>query len=302
VSHLRFGPRQLRAPYLIDEAQFVACHQFELLERYDVLESAREGAVFLINAPYPVEELWDKLPEEVQRTISSKRLSCHAIDAHRIAREHGLRGRINTVMQACFFALSGVLPIDDAIASIEKSIQKVYGGRGEETVRKNISALRAAIENMKPLVVPGSTHGQEAPTRCRRRCTRFRPACDGHDPRRQGRSAAGQRLPGRRNLAGQHLALGEAQLGSRDPGLGREALHPVQQMCAGVPACGDPRQGLPGDPLERAPATFKAMGWKGTADVGSHYSVQVAQKTARAAAFASRSAPPRTRPIPRIGR
>ncbi len=149
ISHLRFGPEPIRAPYLIDAADFVACHQFDLLERYDVLASAREGATFLLNSPFG-DELWQKLPREVSQTIADKRLTCFFIDAHAVAKEHGLGGRINTVMQACYFALSGVLPKEEGMKQLSKSIQKSYGVRGEEIVRRNEAAVQAAVGHLHP--------------------------------------------------------------------------------------------------------------------------------------------------------
>jgi pyruvate-ferredoxin/flavodoxin oxidoreductase len=163
VSHLRFGSHPLHAPYLISRADFVACHQFELLERFDVLETARPGAVFLLNSPYPPAELWNHLPEEVQRTILDKKLEVHVVDAHAIAGEHGLGGRINTVMQACFFALSNVLPLEHALDQIERSIEKSYGARGEEIVRRNVASSRAAVERMTRFAARAEVTGAKRP-------------------------------------------------------------------------------------------------------------------------------------------
>ena len=154
ISHLRFGPQPIHAPYLIDEAELVACHQFDLLERYDVLATARDGAIFLLNAPQKGADLWAALPREVQATILGKKLVCYVVDAHGLAREHGLGGRINTVMQACFFVLSGALPRDEALARIEASIKKSYGSRGDELVHRNILAARAAAEHLVPFTPP----------------------------------------------------------------------------------------------------------------------------------------------------
>ncbi len=154
ISHLRFGPNHIRAPYLIDSAQLVACHQFELLERYDVLATAREGSIFLVNAPHSGQALWDDLPHEVQSTILKKKLTCYVVDAHGLAKEHGLGGRINTVMQACFFVLSGALPRDEALAHIEESIKKSYGARGDELVHRNVAAARAAVDHLTPFSPP----------------------------------------------------------------------------------------------------------------------------------------------------
>jgi pyruvate-ferredoxin/flavodoxin oxidoreductase len=137
VSHLRFGPRPIRAPYLISRATFVACHQFSFLDRLDVLREAEPGAVFLLNSPYGPEKVWDHLPRTAQRQIVDKKLRLFVIDGDRVARDAGMGGRVNTVMQTCFFAISGVLPRDEAVAAIKRAIEKTYGRRGEPVVRRN---------------------------------------------------------------------------------------------------------------------------------------------------------------------
>ena len=144
VSHLRFGPRPDPLAYLIDQASFVACHQFEFLERIDVLEHAAPGAVFLLNAPYGPDEVWDHLPREVQEQIIEKRLRFFVIDADAWPREAGMGGRINTIMQTCFFASPASCPREEAIAQIKKAIEKTYGKRGPEVVRRNFAAVDAA--------------------------------------------------------------------------------------------------------------------------------------------------------------
>jgi pyruvate-ferredoxin/flavodoxin oxidoreductase len=154
VSHLRFGPRPIRSTYLIREADFVACHQFSLLEKMDVLRPAKPGATVLLNAPFPREEVWDRLPRAVQEAILAKKLKLFSIDALRVARDQGMGGRINTVMQTCFFALSGVLPRDGAIAAIKKSIQKTYGKRGPAVVEKNFAAVDATLDKLFEVAVP----------------------------------------------------------------------------------------------------------------------------------------------------
>jgi pyruvate-ferredoxin/flavodoxin oxidoreductase len=159
VSHLRFGPDPIRSTYLIDAADFVACHQFGLLERMKVLDVARPGAVFLLNSPYPASETWSQLPIEVQQQILDKDLRCHVIDAHRVAREVGLGGRINTVMQPCFFALSGVLPREEATAALKKAIAEAYGKRGLAVVDRNQAAIDRALEALTPLPVPDRVAG-----------------------------------------------------------------------------------------------------------------------------------------------
>jgi pyruvate-ferredoxin/flavodoxin oxidoreductase len=154
ISHLRFGPRPIRAPYLVSEANFVACHQFPFLERFDMLRYARPGAVFLLNSIYGPDEVWDHLPREVQQEIIAKRLRFFVIDGYEVARRTGMGGRINTVMQTCFFAISGVLPRDEAIAAIKDTIRKTYGRRGEAVVQRNFDAVDQALENLHEVKVP----------------------------------------------------------------------------------------------------------------------------------------------------
>ncbi len=157
ISHLRFGPIPIRAPYLIgtDEAQFVACHQFVFLERVDMLKYAAFGATFLLNSIYGPNEVWDKLPREVQQGIIAKKLKFYVIDAYDIAEKTEMGGRVNTIMQTCFFAISGVLPREEAIYEIKKSIQKTYGKRGEAVVNQNNAAVDATLANLFEVKVPG---------------------------------------------------------------------------------------------------------------------------------------------------
>ncbi len=161
VSHLRFGPDPIHSTYLVEQADFVACHQFGLLERLPVLDSARPGGTVLLNAPYPVEEVWDRLPREVQETVIDRHLEVWAVDAGRIARDVGLGSRINTVMQPCFFALSGVLEESTAVDLIKQSVEKTYGRRGRTVVERNHAAIDSALAGMHRLEVPAaasSTH------------------------------------------------------------------------------------------------------------------------------------------------
>ena len=154
ISHLRFGPKPIRSTYLIGQASFVACHQFSFLERYDVLKGAEPGAVFLLNSPYGPEQVWDHLPRKVQEQIIGKKLRFFVIDAYGVARDIGMGARINTIMQPCFFAISGVLPQDEAIAAIKRSIEKTYGKRGEAVVRKNFAAVDGALAHLHEVKVP----------------------------------------------------------------------------------------------------------------------------------------------------
>jgi len=156
ISHLRFGPKPIQAPYLItpNTANFVACHQFTFLERYDITKYAQPGAVFLLNSIYGPEEVWDHLPQEVQRDIIEKKLRFYVINAYDVAEKTGMGGRINTIMQTCFFAISGILPREEAIAQIKKAIQKTYGKRGEAVVQKNYAAVDQSLANLHEVKVP----------------------------------------------------------------------------------------------------------------------------------------------------
>jgi pyruvate-ferredoxin/flavodoxin oxidoreductase len=152
VSHLRFGPHAIKSTYLIKRANFIAVHQFPFFSQYDVLETATENATLLINSPY--EDVWDHLPGAVQRVIVEKQLKVYAIDATGVARNSQLGNRINTIMQTCFFALSGVLPRDEAITKIKEFIKKSYGKRGEPVIRQNFAAVDAALAHLREIAVP----------------------------------------------------------------------------------------------------------------------------------------------------
>ena len=154
VSHVRFSPRPIDSTYLIERANFVACHQFHFLERMDLLKVAEPGATFLLNAPCGSDEVWGRLPNELQQQIIDKRLKFYAVDAVRVARETGMGVRINTIMQTCFFALAGVLPREQAIEQIKESIRKSYGKRGESILRRNFAAVDAALANLHEIHVP----------------------------------------------------------------------------------------------------------------------------------------------------
>ncbi len=156
VSHLRFGPEEITATYEITEADFVACHQFGFLEKMDVLGKARDGATFLLNSPYGPEEVWDKIPREVQEQIIAKQLDVYIVDGHGVAESAGLGGRINTVLQTCFFALSGILPQDEAIEAIKGAIKKSYARFGESVLERNYAAVDAAIAAMHKLEIPAT--------------------------------------------------------------------------------------------------------------------------------------------------
>ncbi len=181
ISHLRFGPDPIRSSYLVQSANFIGCHQFNFLERTNVLEKAAPGATFLLNSPYGVAEVWDHLPRVIQQTIIERQLEFHVIDAYTVARDSGMGNRINTVMQTCFFALSGVMPKEAAIAKIKTAIQKTYGKKGEEVVRRNFEAVDNTLAQLHQVTVPDEVSSDQRPAarRCRRKhrpsCARSRP-------------------------------------------------------------------------------------------------------------------------------
>ncbi len=162
VSHLRFGTEPIRSTYLVQAADLVACHQFGLLDRFDVLETARPGGTFLLNAPYPADDVWGHLPPAIQREIIDRRLRVFTVDATRIAAEVGLPGRINTVMQPCFFALIGVMDPDDARDAVRQSIVDAYQRRGQHVVDRNQAAVDLALQELAEVTVPESARPPDA--------------------------------------------------------------------------------------------------------------------------------------------
>lgn len=148
VSHLRFGPKPIKAPYLISKADFIACHQFNFIEKVEMLEFAKDGGSFLLNSPFGKEEVWSKLTGQVQQMICDKKLKFYVIDATTVARDTGMSGRINTIMQTCYFALSGVLPREDAIKQIKKAIEKTYYKKGQKVIEQNFVAVDATLANL----------------------------------------------------------------------------------------------------------------------------------------------------------
>jgi pyruvate-ferredoxin/flavodoxin oxidoreductase len=156
TSHLRFGPKPIRAPYLITQANFVACHLPGFLDRFDMLRDLIPGGVFLLNSAYGPDEVWDSLPTEVQQQMIDRHIKFYTINAYKVAREAGMGGRINTVMQVCFFAISGVLPRDEAIDAIKHSIEKSYGKKGGNIVAQNLKAVDQTLDNLFEVEVPST--------------------------------------------------------------------------------------------------------------------------------------------------
>src|SRR5262252_1851312 len=156
ISHLRTSKRPIRSAYLVERAGFVACHQFEFVDKIDVLECAAPGAAFLLNAPFAADQVWDHLPKEIQEQIIERKIRFFAIDAYELAKKAGMGTRINTIMQTCFFAIAGILPRDAAITHIKKAIEKTYGKRGPEVVRRNCEVVDQALAHLHEIPVPAA--------------------------------------------------------------------------------------------------------------------------------------------------
>ena len=163
ISHLRFGPRPIRSSYLVTKANFIACHQASFVEKYEMLEAAVPGATFLLNSSFGPDEVWERLPLEAQKQILDKKLKFYVIDAYKVAKDTGMGVRINTIMQTCFFAISGVLPRQEAIDAIKHSIEKTYGRKGKEVVEKNFAAVDHTLAHLYEVKVVGAATGKARP-------------------------------------------------------------------------------------------------------------------------------------------
>jgi Pyruvate/2-oxoacid:ferredoxin oxidoreductase gamma subunit len=229
----------------VSGARFVACHQFDFVDKIDVLEHAAPGAVFLLNAAGDSSQVWDKLPREMQEQIIEKKIRFYAIDAMEVAKATGMGQRINTIMQTCYFAISGVLPREEAIYQIKKAIEKTYGKRGAEVVRRNFEAVDSTLAHLHEVPVP------ETVSSTRRRPPIVSAAAPDFVQKVTALMLAGKGdlLPVSAFPVDGTWPVATAKWEKRNiaieiPGLGRENLHPVQPVRAGLPALGDPRQGV----------------------------------------------------------
>ncbi len=277
ISHVRFSPRPIKSTYLISRANFVGCHQFNFVDKLDVLAVAEPGATFLLNSPYGPDEVWDQLPQEVQEQIIEKKLKFYVVDAYKIAREVGLGVRINTVMQTCFFALSGVLPRDEAIAKIKEAIQKTFGRRGEAIVNKNFAAVDRALEGLHEVKVPDKV------TSTRRRVP---PVPDGSPDfvkRVLGTIIAGKGdlLPVSAFPPDGTFPTGTAKYEKRSIALDIPIWDPDICTQCGLCSFVCPHAAIrmkvySPDLLQKAPDGFKSVPWKGKDFAGMNMTIQVA--------------------------
>jgi len=276
VSHLRFGPEEIRAPYLVTQADFVGCHQFHLLEQQPILEQAREGGVFLLNSPYGPDEIWEHISAETQKSIIEKKLRFYVIDGYRVARETGMGGRINTIMQTCFFALSDVLPTDQAISEIKEAIFKTYSRKGAELVKRNNDAVDRALENLHEVIVPTAISGSPREPIVSRLAPEFVRSVSATLLAGRGDSLPSSALPldgvwptgtskwEKRNLA-QELPVWDASICIQ--------CNKCVLVC---PHAAIRAKHYPAEALDKAPADFRSVPFRSQEFVGHRYTIQVA--------------------------
>jgi pyruvate-ferredoxin/flavodoxin oxidoreductase len=276
VSHLRFGPRAIRSTYLVTRANFVACHQFFFLEKFDMLKQAVDGATFLLNSPYAPDEVWDKMPKLVQQRIIEKKLKFFCIDAYSVAKATGMGGRINSIMQTCFFAISGILPREEAIAKIKTAIKKTYGAKGDAIVEKNWKSVDQTLQNMHEVKVPAKvTSTIEWPPAVSDKAPQFVREVTGVMVAGLGDSLPVSSFP----LDGTY-PLSTARWEKRNIGL--EIPYWESDLCIQCGKCAMVcahsairTKVFPADSLKDAPATFKVMDFKDRELAGMKYSIQV---------------------------
>jgi len=276
ISHLRFGPRPIRSAYLISQARFVACHQPVFVDRYDVLALAADGATFLLNTPYGPAEVWSHLPAAVQATIVRKKLRLFVIDAYRVATETGMGSRINTIMQTCFFAISNVLPREQAIARIRAAVAKTYGRRGQDVVERNFTAIDSTLAHLHEVAVPEHAPAMTVTPSVTRttpdfvtRVTTVMLANHGDDLPVSAMPVDGTWPTGtakweKRNLA-QQIPCWDVELCIQ--------CNKCTEVC---PHAAIRAKVYPSDAADPPPPTFKAAHWKGPEFKGFRYSLQVA--------------------------
>jgi pyruvate-ferredoxin/flavodoxin oxidoreductase len=277
VSHLRFGPRPIRSTYLVSKANFIGCHQWFFLEKYDMLGNAVRGATFLLNSIYGPDEVWDHLPRPVQQQIIAKKLKLYVIDAYKVAEQTGMGVRINTIMQTCFFAISGVLPRDQAIAKIKEAIKKTYGKKGEDVVQMNFNAVDATLANLHQVTVPAAaTSAIEMPPAVAPEAPEFVQQVTGEIMAGRGDEVPVSKMPddgtfptGTTQWEKRNVAL---EIPVWDPEICIQCLkcvltcpHSVIRGAIYDPSC-----------LKGAPATFKSTDARGKEFAGKTFTLQVA--------------------------
>jgi pyruvate-ferredoxin/flavodoxin oxidoreductase len=277
VSHLRFGPDVIRSSYLVTQAQFLACHNWSFLERYDMLQYLQPGGVFLLNSVYGPGEVWDQLPLEVQKQIIDKKARFYVIDAYKVAKETGMGARINTIMQTCFFNISGVLPPDVAIEKIKSAIKKTYLKKGQEVVDKNFRAVDQTVANLMEVKVPAVASSKlKMPPIVAKEAPKFV-----HDVTAEIIAGRGDQLPVSAFPVDGTFPTGTAQWEKRNIAMEIPVWYP--DLCIQCNKCTlvCPHAAIRAKvaqpaALDKKPVTFKSMKFKGKEFEGQEYMIQVA--------------------------
>ncbi len=300
ISHLRFGPRPIRSSFLIKKANFVACHQWVFIEKFDMLEHAQPGATFLVNSPFAPEETWNRFPLEVQEAIIEKDLKVYCIDATAVAREAGMGRRTNTIMQTCFFAISGILPRDEAIAKIKDAIKKTYGAKGDEIVELNFKAVDTTLANLHVVEVPAEVSA-----------TRRRPPIVSEDAPELVQKVTALMLAGKGDLLPVSAFPPDGTWPSATTQWEKRNIAidiPVwdEELCIQCNKCAlvCPHAAIRAkvyEPaaLEGAPATFKSVDYKAKDFQGSKYTIQVAPEDCTGCTLCVRVCPAKDKSNPR---
>jgi pyruvate-ferredoxin/flavodoxin oxidoreductase len=302
VSHLRFGAKPIRSIYLVDKANFVACHQFVFLEKYNMLKDAVPGATFLLNSPYGSDEVWDKIPRSVQQQIIDKKIRFYVIDGYKVAKETGMGGRVNTIMQTCFFAISGVLPREEAIDAIKHSIKKSYGSKGEEVVKKNYKAVEETLANLFEVKVPNVASSQiEKPPAVPVEAPEFVQSFTGRIIAGEGDSLPVSAFP-----VDGTFPTGTARWEKRNIALEIPSWDPSICIQCGKCSISCPHatiriKAYDAKLIEKAPPTFKYMQAKGNDfPAGMNYTVQVAPEDCTGCGVCVEMCPARNKKEPRL--
>jgi len=277
VSHLRFGKKPIRGSYLIDQANFVACHHEIFLDRFDVLKPAIPGSTFLLNTQAGAEEAWDRLPKDAQRQIIEKNLKFYIIDAHKVAKQTGMGARINTIMQTCFFAISGVLPKDEAIARIKDTIKKTYAKKGDEVVAKNFAAVDNAVANLFEVKVPGSvTSDRERPPSVSEQAPAFVRQTLGKIVGGEGDSVPVSAMPVDGTFPTNTARWEKRNIALEIPVWDQAVCIQCNKCSLVCPHAAIRPKAYSPEFLESAPPTFKSTEARGPEFKGLHYTIQIA--------------------------
>ena len=302
VSHLRFGAKPIHSIYLLDRANFVACHQFVFLERYDMLKDAVPGATFLLNSPHGPDEVWDKIPRSVQKQIIDKKIRFYVIDGYKVAKMTGMGARVNTIMQTCFFAISGVLPKDEAIEAIKQSIKKTYGAKGEEVVKKNYEAVEQTIANLFEVKVPAQpTSSLERPPAVSPQAPEFVQKFTARIIANEGDSLPVSAFP-----VDGTFPTGTAQWEKRNIALEIPSWDPETCIQCGKCSISCPHatiriKAYDEKYLEKAPPTFKSMKAKGSDfQPNTNYTIQIAPEDCTGCGVCVDVCPARNKKEPRL--